>query len=126
MERERTRYVKKQAEIMRHRRMLWVLAHGPCELCGSWDELEVDHRDKETKESHRIWSYSDEERAKELAKCRVLCYECHVDRHRQERIVHGTRERYRKGCRCEACILGAKQARREERVRREEREAAAV
>jgi 5-methylcytosine-specific restriction endonuclease McrA len=78
---DRTRHIKKQAAVMKHRRELWVIENGPCQLCGSWENLEVDHRNREDKFSHRIWSYTEEKRAEELAKCRVLCRSCHISRH---------------------------------------------
>jgi hypothetical protein len=111
------RNVKKQAAIQRHRRELWVIENGPCQLCASWENLEVDHRDPDDKFSHRIWSYSEEKRLAELAKCRVLCRECHVKRHAEEKIVHGTRNRYEMGCRCGECRIGYLKARREQRER---------
>jgi len=86
--------------------------------CGSWKKLELDHIDPKTKESHKIWSWSEERRNKELKKCQVLCYDCHnikssIDKHnltvgrrkvpvklieemREYRKTHGLRETARK------------------------------
>jgi len=59
------------------RRRQWLKENGPCVECGSWERLEVDHRDPRTKTSHNIWSWSDAKRIAELAKCQVLCRSCH-------------------------------------------------
>lgn len=48
-----------------------------CELCGNWENLELDHIDPSKKVSHSIWSWSAQRRETELVKCRVLCNECH-------------------------------------------------
>lgn len=48
-----------------------------CEKCGSEENLELDHRDPTVKITHRIWSWRKERQEAELAKCRVLCRECH-------------------------------------------------
>jgi 5-methylcytosine-specific restriction endonuclease McrA len=59
------------------RRLAWVKANGPCKVCGSSKNLEVDHVDPAAKASHRVWTWSAERRAKELRKCQVLCRACH-------------------------------------------------
>ena len=56
---------------------MWFDINGPCVLCGSNEELQLDHIDPQTKISHRIFTWSEERRLKELAKCRVLCWRCH-------------------------------------------------
>lgn len=97
------------------RRDGWLREHGPCK-CGSWDDLEVDHIDPATKardahgrpirSTHVIWTWSEERRAVELAKCQALCGNCHkiktAEEHRAK-MVHGSLWMYRLGCRCEAC-----------------------
>lgn len=64
-------------EWMRKRREDWFSANGPCVDCGSWERLEIDHVDRSTKVSHRIWSWSEKRRLEELAKCAVRCHTCH-------------------------------------------------
>lgn len=62
------------------RRERWLRENGPCQHCGSWENLEVDHIDPATKDAHTssIWSWPDPaRRASELAKCQVLCAPCH-------------------------------------------------
>lgn len=46
--------------------------------CGSREDLELDHIDPSTKESHNIWSWSEVRRDAEIAKCQVLCKSCHL------------------------------------------------
>lgn len=55
----------------------WLEANGPCKQCGSWSWLEVDHIIPEDKENHAVWSWKKERRDAELAKCQVLCHDCH-------------------------------------------------
>jgi 5-methylcytosine-specific restriction endonuclease McrA len=67
-----------QARWIRERREQWITEQGGvCSNCGGVDRLQVDHIDPMDKATHRIWSFSAERRARELAKCRVLCHECH-------------------------------------------------
>lgn len=91
------------------RRQAWLDENGPCKQCGSSDRLEVDHIDPTTKEynpSH-IWSRNPDVRRKELAKCQVLCYECHKTKTRSEVALenyHGTITGYSSyRCRCSEC-----------------------
>lgn len=48
-----------------------------CVKCGSTESLELDHIDPAEKVSHAIWSWREERRLAEAAKCQVLCYKCH-------------------------------------------------
>ena len=71
---EQNRYCLER--IQRFRRK-WLADNGPCRICGSWIDLEVDHVDPQTKVSHRVWSWAAERRNAELAKCQPLCHVCH-------------------------------------------------
>lgn len=51
--------------------------NGPCVKCGSWKDLEINHIESIFKETHRICSYSKVKQELELAKCEVLCSDCH-------------------------------------------------
>jgi 5-methylcytosine-specific restriction endonuclease McrA len=62
------------------RRTAWLAANGPCVTCGSVEDLQVDHRDPALKVDHKVWSWSEERRAAELAKCQVLCKQCHLEK----------------------------------------------
>lgn len=94
-------------EKMQARRTEWFEANGPCQKCGSWDKLELDHINPADKEHHAVWSWSEQRMYKELAKCQVLCQDCHIDKslaeRGQKRATHGVTTMYRNGCRCEAC-----------------------
>ena len=85
----------------------WLAAHGPCVQCGSELKLEVDHIDTAQKVSHKVWSWAPTRRNAELAKCQVLCGECHLEKtriSRRSRIRHGTSHLYDAlGCRCSPC-----------------------
>ena len=68
---------KYQREWIKSRRTKYFLENGPCVKCGSDKDLQLDHINPETKITHRIWSRSEEFRNKELAKCQILCKDCH-------------------------------------------------
>lgn len=53
-----------------------------CERCGSRANLQLHHRDPRLKVAHAIWSWGEKRRQAEIAKCEVLCGDCHVDEHR--------------------------------------------
>lgn len=77
---DRKEYMRKyQLEWMRKRRQDWIDENGPCVHCGSDQDLEVDHIDASTKvwTPAKIWSRKQEDRDAELAKCQVLCEDCH-------------------------------------------------
>jgi hypothetical protein len=46
--------------------------------------LQLDHEDPKKKWSHRIWSYSWEKIMKEVAKCQILCDECHFNKTQED------------------------------------------
>ena len=78
-----------------------------CAVCGSIEDLELDHIDRSTKISNRIWSWSEPRRLAEIEKCQVLCAIHHKEKTRAENlksVTHGDYSRgYSRGCRCEAC-----------------------
>lgn len=67
-----------QNEWTKRRREEWLLEHGPCIDCRTWEKLTVDHVDAAKKVSHRVWSWAKVRRDAELAKCVVRCWPCHV------------------------------------------------
>lgn len=77
-----------------------------CERCGSTERMELHHIDPSQKVDHKIWSWAESRRLSEIAKCIILCRNCHEKHHAEERrtFVHGIATTYkRKGCRCELC-----------------------
>lgn len=68
---------KRAYEKIKVRKQNWFVNNGPCVKCGSFEDLELDHINPNTKESHCVWSWSEERRNKELAKCQCLCNSCH-------------------------------------------------
>lgn len=89
-----------------------------CNVCGATDDLQLDHRDRTTKVSHRIWSWAKERREAELAKCQALCVPCHKAKTRSEFSGwdHGATGYKKHGCRCEVCRAGNTEYRRQRRA----------
>lgn len=74
--------------------------------CGTTTELEVHHRDRDLKISHRVWSWTSKRRDEELQKCDILCRICHLKETVEQLrtpIIHRTARGYWKGCRCSLC-----------------------
>lgn len=122
-----------QRNWLRKRRDDW-LADKSCVLCGSVDNLEIDHIDPSTKKLpvydtvhknrsngvYQIFSWSQERRDAELSKCQVLCHDCHLEKTKIDLSNmyphnHGTRSEYRRGCRCRDCTDAAVEYNREYR-----------
>lgn len=92
-----------QTRWIKNRRLAWLRENGPCQACGSWDNLEVDHKDPSAKllPPSRLWSLSSNNptRIAELAKCQVLCHKCHLEKTLSEyfsALKEGTRRTSRK------------------------------
>jgi 5-methylcytosine-specific restriction endonuclease McrA len=112
-----------------HRRMAEIREKlgGKCCLCGSTDNLEVDHADHKSKEMDigKIWSGTVEQMDKELTKCRLLCKPCHIEKTILERgqtptkgkEIHGTLSSY-EYCRCEICKAAVAKYNKEYRRRK--------
>ena len=49
-----------------------------CIACGSVENLELDHIDPSTKVAKVHFNWSQERRDAEIAKCQVLCHDCHI------------------------------------------------
>ena len=62
---------------MVHQRRNEYLADKHCVRCKSTKKLEIHHINQAEKDTHRIWSWSEDRRKAELAKCQVLCSACH-------------------------------------------------
>jgi len=105
---------------MARRRQEWLEENGPCVRCGSWDNLNVDHIDRKTKIDHKVWSWAEVRRLKELNKCQVLCFTCHVEKTWTEDFIRaqcGSGSKYNNGCRCAECRKAHTLKRREYRLR---------
>jgi hypothetical protein len=74
-----------------------------CVRCGNSHNLELHHRNKEDKISHRIWSWSWIRIYEEVSKCDILCHNCHLGETNKHKGGHGTRSMYRSGCKCRMC-----------------------
>lgn len=96
-----------------------------CVRCGSTDDLELDHIDPRQKVSHSIWSWSASRRETELAKCQVLCEQCHKEKTLDDMPItqgfvphqHGTSKEYHRGCRCNLCRASNTEDKRRWRLR---------
>lgn len=104
---DRSKQSAYQNQWLKARREAWLQENGPCRRCSSWNGLQVDHIDPSQKVSHRIWSWSEERRQKELEKCQPLCCACHQNKTIKQTYavpIHGTITMYKgHGCRCRAC-----------------------
>src|SRR6185369_5074998 len=106
-ERQLNRYRKRRAFAIEY-------LGGKCVVCGTTEDLEIDHIDKKTK-SFQItqkWSVRLETYKRELDKCQLLCHVHHVEKSNQENdwggqygpSDHGSLAFYKnRGCRCSLC-----------------------
>ena len=108
-----------QREWLLKRRLKWFSENGPCVNCVSWNKLEVHHLDSSKKIDHRVWSWSESRRCKELSKCIALCNGCHTEETRKslQTKEHGSRGMYRR-CKCSVCRNGNKVRMRKFRERK--------
>lgn len=118
----------KNRDIQREYQRVWIKKRRElffqdkhCVKCGTEEELELDHIDPAKKWSHRIWSYSWANIMKEVAKCQVLCTECHDEKTKKDMgwiQKHGTATGYTNYyCRCDACKAAHNRANNEWRWR---------
>jgi hypothetical protein len=81
-----------------------------CVKCGATQSLDIDHIDPKDKKFPVMsgWSTTPANFESELAKCQLLCRDCHIVKTRQDLgqnnalEVHGTLSSYRY-CKCEKC-----------------------
>lgn len=79
---------------------------GVCVVCGTAENLEIDHKDKNQKdfEIGKLWSYSEEDFVVELSKCQLLCATHHKEKTSAESSVeHGGGVSGKKNCPCAKC-----------------------
>lgn len=127
---DRKAYLREyQKEWMRKRRNEFF-SDKQCNVCGSKEKLELDHIDPGSKKYNpgSLWSMSDTNPNKitELAKCQVLCYNCHLQKSKVQSwtkpLVHGYGG-YQRKCKCEICFEAMREVNRSERrkLRRKKR-----
>lgn len=83
---------------------------GACVICGTKEDLELDHilRSEKSFNISQMWSISQEKFDAELSKCQLLCHTCHVAKNTWEIgekaaiRTHGTLSSYRY-CKCAIC-----------------------
>lgn len=92
-----------------------------CVKCGGINNLQLDHIDRSDKVSHRIWTWSEERRQQEIAKCQILCIACHKAKTKLEFATpepHGKESGYSKRkCRCDLCRKAHREYTREYRAK---------
>lgn len=74
------------------RRLEWIESQGgKCRKCGSKENLEIDHVDPTSKlcQPNAIWRMAKAKREVELAKCQVLCHDCHRAKSAQAQLGEG-------------------------------------
>ena len=108
----------------RKKRALALLGNR-CIQCGSSEDLQFDHREREGK-SFTLCRYlagcSEVRFLEELAKCQLLCERCHTDKTIKEvgrspaRGTHGTESSYRY-CKCDLCKQAIRDAQRRRRAK---------
>ena len=109
----------------RLRKMAIEYLGGKCAQCDNKTNLELDHKDKETKEIEvsRMLNVSLKAFWAEVKKCQLLCDECHSVKTILEsgkkvaKGTHGTLSAYRY-CKCPLCRAVKSEHNREYRLRR--------
>jgi len=88
---------------------------GKCVQCGSMEKLEFDHivrgsQDPRTRGGRGImWTFSEERLQAELAKCQLLCHDCHFKKTTEEnirlgrKVDHGGGLTGKRNCYCPLC-----------------------
>lgn len=75
--------------------------------CGSVEFLEFDHIDPASKKFNitDMKNHSEEVFQAELAKCQLLCQDCHRTKSNPnaDKLIHGTWNALRKKCKCDIC-----------------------
>lgn len=93
------RYHERRAEAIRS-------LGGKCVVCGSAENLELDHIDPALKsfDISKLWSVSKARFQAELKKCQVLCKSHHAEKTRRELSVdHGGGASGKRNCKCRPC-----------------------
>ncbi len=90
---------------------------GTCVVCGSQDQLEIDHIDPKQKSFSLAsgWAKPKDVYFAELSKCQLLCKTHHIEKTRSESTItiHGTKAFYDRGCKCSECRKANAQAQKQ-------------
>lgn len=79
---------------------------GKCVVCGTTDNLEIDHIDRSTKTMaiSGLWSCNIQRYEAELKLCQLLCEEHHKQKtSRENSVEHGGGKTGKRNCYCELC-----------------------
>ena len=101
------RYRKRRAQVI-------LKLGGCCAVCGTTEDLEIDHIDRATKTYNvaHIFSANEEKFWAEISKCQLLCEKCHKEKTNRENIELGLKKDHEHGtinmyitdkCRCDLC-----------------------
>lgn len=96
---DQDRYETRKAELIQ-------LLGGRCASCGSDDKLEFDHVDPSTKSFSIMarWNAPASTLSAELAKCQLLCEQCHLSKTvALTSVDHGGGVSGKKNCKCDPC-----------------------
>ena len=103
-----------QRSWIARRRAEWMMGK-VCAICGTCENLEIDHIIPLEKEHNITWSWSMPRLLEELSKCQILCNIHHMEKtiaYRKSMMSHGTRGMYTTGCRCVDCTFSNKMYKR--------------
>lgn len=121
---QKTRYKRRRDEAISS-------LGGCCVRCSSTENLELDHIVASTKEYDigKILGGGSEAKVQaELAKCQVLCHDCHVQKSHEEGdtnyVEHGGGLTGKRNCRCELCAPLKNAYMREKKFRKAAKERA--
>lgn len=92
----------------RRKQLMHEYLGNQCTICGSVDDLEIDHKQKSEKSFalSKIYNYKWETILPELNKCQLLCHKHHQDKNKIDNgeAVHGSLTMYsHHRCRCTLC-----------------------
>ena len=90
------------------RALAYEMLGGCCVNCGTTENLQLDHPDREgvprSDKFAKNWNMPLKRFKEEVLKCQLLCEECHGYKSRDEiSVVHGGGVSGKKNCPCELC-----------------------
>lgn len=104
MTEQQKQYHREYNKMWREKRRQEYFTDKKCKQCDETDYriLVTHHVNPDTKVKGGMWTWSEKRRNAELAKCIVLCKDCHTELHAAKLRHHGW-GRYLAGCRCDIC-----------------------